>query len=113
MPTARLRKLSPAAFALHEQGWSLRRIARQFGVSHVAVSAYLRRYHTAGNNLTRAWAVGPCEICGTTAPHHADQDHANGHARGLLCARCNQGLGLFKDSTKALRAAIRYLQRYQ
>jgi hypothetical protein len=31
--------------------------------------------------------------------------------RGLLCSRCNQALGLFKDDVLALESAIKYLQR--
>jgi len=39
-----------------------------------------------------------------------DHCHATGVVRGILCAPCNQGLGLFKDSTQLLSSAISYLQ---
>lgn len=56
-----------------------------------------------------------CAICGdrftSTKNMHIDHCHKNGHVRGLLCYRCNTGLGSFRDSTKNLRAAIRYLDR--
>ena len=39
-----------------------------------------------------------------------DHDHESGFVRGLLCYRCNSGLGSFKDNPLVLESAIRYLQ---
>ena len=54
---------------------------------------------------------GCCEICGKKEGRslHFDHDHTTGATRGVLCSRCNQGLGYFKDSVENLSAAIRYL----
>lgn len=63
---------------------------------------------------------GKCKICGCvlapvgTRTHDApaiDHDHSIGHVRGILCGRCNTGLGQFQDRTDLLRAAINYLER--
>ncbi len=40
-----------------------------------------------------------------------DHDHNTGRFRGLLCSRCNIGLGLFKENINILKAALYYLER--
>ncbi len=39
-----------------------------------------------------------------------DHDHANGRVRGLLCQRCNSGLGMFDDSVSTIVNAGCYLE---
>jgi hypothetical protein len=40
-----------------------------------------------------------------------DHCHKNGRIRGLLCFHCNTLLGMAKDNTQILEAAILYLER--
>lgn len=40
-----------------------------------------------------------------------DHCHETGRIRGLLCSRCNSGLGCFKDTPALLLEAIKYLEK--
>ena len=56
---------------------------------------------------------GVCAICQRPSADgrslHVDHDHASGHVRGLLCDKCNAGLGLLGDTAEDLYAAWLYL----
>lgn len=55
---------------------------------------------------------GSCAICKTepTDKHlSVDHCHITGKVRGLLCNRCNLGLGYFKDDHELLKIATDYL----
>lgn len=57
---------------------------------------------------------GKCAICGGEDDHFSlavDHCHNKKHIRGLLCSKCNRGLGLFRDSPQLLKQAIEYLQQ--
>jgi Recombination endonuclease VII len=60
---------------------------------------------------------GRCPLCKTPFTElwneqpQIDHCHKTGVVRGILCRACNQGLGLFKDNPKLLRAGARYLER--
>jgi hypothetical protein len=98
--------------------------------SHLAnpmqmMAAHFRR--TYGITLEQyevLWAQqnGLCAICGqpeTEWQSHkmgrtkrlaVDHCHQTGEVRALLCGKCNQGLGVFKDDAEILRKAAAYLE---
>src|SRR5688572_7331654 len=60
---------------------------------------------------------GVCAICksecATGRRLAVDHDHETNAVRGLLCSRCNNGIGHFDDQLPLLEAAIEYLKSYK
>lgn len=50
-----------------------------------------------------------CTICGSNSDLVVDHNHKTNKIRGMLCNRCNQGLGQFKDDPMLLEMARIYL----
>lgn len=65
---------------------------------------------------------GVCAICGKLNNRlrkngkifdlDVDHCHITGKVRGLLCNRCNKGMGDFNDNVELLKRAINYLEKY-
>jgi hypothetical protein len=57
--------------------------------------------------------LGECAICNKPIfqEGHIDHCHATGKVRGILCGKCNKGLGLFDDNINYLTNAIKYLTK--
>jgi|ERR1039457_468316 hypothetical protein len=53
-----------------------------------------------------------CNICGEHNRMHLDHCHKTGKIRRILCQKCNQGLGLFRDSPELLEKAAIYLREF-
>jgi hypothetical protein len=54
-----------------------------------------------------------CAICKCPVDNSASADHCHDTKtpRGILCRRCNLGLGIMRDSLETLTRAVAYLQR--
>lgn len=83
------------------------------------------------NNIKNKYGVTPekynsmlleqdnkCPICSTylfsedyNRKPAVDHCHTTGEVRGILCGKCNTGLGLFKDNLESLEKAIEYLKK--
>lgn len=81
--------------------WSL---ANKYGVTR---EEYIALLETQG---------GLCAICGVAQSDQpaknflVDHDHTTGAVRGLLCRRCNSGLGQFGDDPALLIRALEYMK---
>ena len=77
-------------------------LQRKYGIT-------LNQYYTMIDNQK-----GCCAICNQSETSKnkslaVDHDHKTGKVRGLLCSRCNIGIGNFKDNSDYLINAIGYL----
>lgn len=58
-------------------------------------------------------AICECDMSKVKQGPCIDHCHKTGVIRGLLCAWCNRGLGLFKDNKKSLLGAMVYISRWE
>lgn len=79
------------------------RMRKQFGIGAAEFDAMVKRQG------------GGCAICGTTVGDSVgrrlavDHCHDTGRIRGILCSRCNRGLGYFGDDRALIQRAADYL----
>jgi len=92
---------------MHPQKMKHADLARHYGIS-------LKEYNAMVESQD-----GKCAICGVdetleirgkTVRLAVDHCHTTGKVRGLLCAKCNQGIGCLKDDVELLQSAIDYLR---
>ena len=78
-----------------------RRLARFYGISREQYEGLLAKQG------------GVCGICRKPPqePLCVDHSHATGRVRGLLCRKCNTGLGSYDDDASLMAAGIAYLRR--
>jgi hypothetical protein len=85
------------------------------------------KQHTMNYNLQKLYGItseqynqlllkqnGCCAICNKPSTDykrrlHVDHDHTTKKIRGLLCVRCNYGVGYFNEDTSLLDKAKEYL----
>jgi len=90
-----------------EQTW-VRSIREKFGITP---EQYYELVEQQGNK---------CAICGSSNPQvrgkgkwHIDHCHKTNKVRGLLCFKCNTGLGLFNDNPELFKIATAYLLTFR
>lgn len=71
--------------------------------------ARLKRLYGLTIEEHAALLAAGCRICGAMEQLHIDHAHSTGKVRGVLCANCNRGLGMFQDNADRLIAAAAYL----
>lgn len=58
-----------------------------------------------------ARASNCCEICGVDDDLAVDHCHTTKRIRGILCRKCNSGLGFLGDTVERLEKAFKYLRK--
>ena len=78
-----------------------------------------RNYNLSREDWLGIWESqdGECAICGQSftkqSNANVDHDHETDEVRGLLCNKCNLGIGLFNDDPELLLLAARYLNKFR
>ncbi len=99
---------------------------------HIANPGYLKRYYLKARKklLMKSYGLTPeqveimdktqknkCGICkkemGNGKSRHVDHNHKTNKVRGLLCNKCNLGLGFFQDNLHLLNRASDYLRLHK
>jgi hypothetical protein len=89
----------------NKEDWHSRLLKKEYGIS-------LLDYN---NMLIEQQNV--CDICKNKCVSGknlaVDHDHDTGKVRGLLCCKCNRGLGNFNDNLDLLEYAVLYLKKHK
>lgn len=90
-------------------------VAKAGGHATYELTRRLRTFGVSRDEYDELYIFG-CRICRepfgetvTTWPCF-DHDHQTQEFRGLLCSRCNTGLGMYRDNPTLLRLAAYYLE---
>lgn len=89
-----------------------RKASRKYSSTDMRRNKTLKKYGLTkdGYNLMYTEQDGCCKICKTNINLCVDHNHDTGKVRGLLCNKCNVGLGCFIDDIELLEKAIEYLK---
>lgn len=67
-------------------------------------------------NKMRETQANKCSICDLVFPDdksaYVDHCHETNEVRGLLCQKCNSGLGMFGDKVSNVQRAVAYLLKH-
>jgi Autographiviridae endonuclease VII len=99
MPKGPPRKITPRGKGKGHKDWKLK---KRYGIG-------IEEFNSMMEN--QKWLCLICEskLCGGKFTH-VDHNGSTGRVRGILCSKCNQGLGLFKHNIQVLLRAAKYLK---
>jgi Recombination endonuclease VII len=102
-PCHRTHSLKRSSDKYHAKSAAERRAFNMRGKYGLSVEAY---------NAFLIRQGGACAICREvfTSKPQIDHNHSTGKVRGLLCMKCNTGIGKLRDSPAVLTRAALYLQ---
>jgi hypothetical protein len=93
------RELNKEKLKIHNRRWHLKYL---YGITLEAYDEMLEKQKNS------------CAICReiTNEPLYIDHCHNSGKIRGLLCNKCNLGVGHFKDNPELMIRASQYILEY-
>jgi len=109
----RWRQANPAKFAAYVKRWKQANPAKR--AAYQRTSWLKRKYGLTQDDYAALLAKQShlCKICLTSKPGKSgwaiDHNHKTGNVRGILCQACNTALGLLKESSTIMTAAMAYL----
>ena len=108
-PDCKKDKRSPAVEERRKERERRRTLAR-YGLTPAEYDRLVKRQRNRCAVCKTAKVGGPPTRSGYW---HVDHDHVTNQVRGLLCARCNLGIGHFEDDPELLAAATRYVTKHR
>jgi len=94
---------------------SRNKYAAKVGKDFLNNKAMAKRYSLSIDEVVDLKSITTCGICNESLPtrkdKHIDHCHISGKVRGILCSKCNHGLGLFRDNVTYLQGAISWLKK--
>ncbi len=104
---------------------------KKIAKSHIGIPPWNKGKHSSPSYLSKEdyerkliYQDGVCAICNKEETQRSnkkskkpdrlrvDHNHKTGKIRGLLCAKCNFAIGLFKDNFDNIMNALMYLDEY-
>ena len=78
----------------------------------------MKTYNISEKQYHNLMVIPNCALCDTSfalltinkEPRNIDHCHTSGKVRGVLCSRCNTGLGKFNDNIDLIKNALKYLK---
>lgn len=81
------------------------RIKSLYGISS-------EEYNLLLNKQNDSCAICKIHVSEIKGSFNIDHNHSTGKVRGLLCHKCNKGLGLFLDKPEIISKAVDYLRKF-
>jgi hypothetical protein len=85
---------------------------RELAWKRYGIKFTIEEYNTLLDEQNHCCAICRRHVSELTKALSLDHNHETGKTRGLLCHRCNLGIGKFEDDPEILQAATDYLKSY-
>jgi hypothetical protein len=116
-----VRRRQDPEYRKREAAYERERRRRPDVKSRLKDSDLRRQYGMSSADLDRMLATqgGRCAVCREAFGHtrlnrpNVDHDHVTGRVRGLLCLKCNTGIGHLGDSVSSVAKAAAYLGAHE